>query len=476
MPRMRRASLRPTTNPYLIKLYAPFKRALPIPTTDVFDNPTIQLCLNAEWAAYLLGALEPLRWDDLWQGSDLAAKEHVLGQVQALMFALTGEGSCDMLVDVRQNTGSPCLLQKTDDGETWVTFANLQKCPPKLRLGPTGGTEYSTDDGETWTPIDTPPIPVRVPVEGQDDKCLAAANAVEVMRQTWLEFDRLFGTGATPYVIAAGIISLLAIIIFYPPAFAAVLVFFLELYALMSSITGDDFDSDKQDELRCILYCASEITDGVVTFNFSEVYDQVHSMWTPVVNYNVWTAMDYLLNIVGSDGLNRAGATTAVTEATCDCVDCPAEWCYVFDFTVNSYFDTNDSSGWTPPSFGAWTSAGWDVTSGYNAGINYYADIVSLHLTLPAGVYTSAEIEFYWVSGNNPLGVYLGVNGDFVDANTFSGNSVFANSGTWTNPTEVNIQGITSFTPGSPGATGQCLITKCTLRGTGSNPFGTDNC
>lgn len=145
----RRASRRATTNPYLIKLYAPFKRPLPIPAADVFDEPSVPICVNQDWASIILGALEPLRWDDLWQGQSLESKQHVLGQVQALMFALMGAGACAMIEEIRVNG---CALEVRYRGTTaWLVVGDLTSCAvpgPQGEPGVPGADGLPGADGQ----------------------------------------------------------------------------------------------------------------------------------------------------------------------------------------------------------------------------------------------------------------------------------------------------------------------------------------
>lgn len=71
----------------------PFETPLAIPAWGVFDQPTIQLCINGEWASILDGLIGKLLNPAIWDG-DGADVDAVIQQVHLLLVALGTNGEC----------------------------------------------------------------------------------------------------------------------------------------------------------------------------------------------------------------------------------------------------------------------------------------------------------------------------------------------------------------------------------------------
>lgn len=233
----------------------------------------------------------------------------------------------DMPFDVRQNEENPCKLDKsTDDGATWDAWANLRLCPPVLiQLG--GGvigivmpddTVIPTATGDpTYDGREHAPPPAPRGGSETDNKCIAAANAVNVLVSLHATVMRQIDV-PDELSIAAAIAGLLISLLFLPIAIGLIIIAIGGLLTIAGALTYGDFDSDTQDQLRCILDCAATDTAGVVTFDFASVQSQVNALSGGL---DIWAAISKYLDIIGESGLNLAGATTAITSA--DCSDCP---------------------------------------------------------------------------------------------------------------------------------------------------------
>jgi len=387
------------------------------------------------------------------------------------------------LLDVRQNSIFPCKLEKTDDGETWTQFANLRLCTPLIRWN---GTiqEVSTDDGETWTPVEVVP-PVVTPREGQSQsiRCIASANASNVLRQVYEEVDRQFLSGASPYIIASAIITFIALLIFYPISLPLVIEFFLLVYATFETLGSGSYTAQVEEDMKCIFYCASEANDGVVTFDYAQVLSGVQAKESPLDP--IWTILAYIIQIVGENGLNSAGTTTAISNADCgDCDDCN-DWCYTF----------NSSTGWADWSGTAYSQGarlvGGEWHENTATGGYWY---VQPFLNLPGeGAYdgTITEISFtgqcdyvYGEEGNTAgcsgwnIGVWI--NGSVTFPQGFSvltRNATHTRTitGNWANVTGLHLDIQQCPSPGS-GIPGTGRIWECTIKGKGVCPFGEPNC
>lgn len=70
-----------------------YETPLTIPSAGVFDSPTVQLCVNAQWASILDGLVAQLLTPAIWDGSGQAVDD-VIQQVHVLLVALGSNGEC----------------------------------------------------------------------------------------------------------------------------------------------------------------------------------------------------------------------------------------------------------------------------------------------------------------------------------------------------------------------------------------------
>lgn len=71
----------------------PFESPLTIPSAGVFDSPTVQLCINQQWASVLDGLVGQLLRPEIWDGSGQPVDD-VIQQVHLLLIALGTNGEC----------------------------------------------------------------------------------------------------------------------------------------------------------------------------------------------------------------------------------------------------------------------------------------------------------------------------------------------------------------------------------------------
>lgn len=306
----------------------------------------LRIPADVTWLSTFMGALLPLADPASWQKYGALTEQEAADEALNVIWDAYNLASQECPLDVRQNEDSPCILEK-NDGSGWVEFANLQLCPPLVVIGADGTPYVSDDGGETYHPAAVEALP-RVPVEGQDTKCLGAANGTAAMTAFYAQVASYFADDVLLLVALGGIIALILALLGLPLALGAAITAFTELWGVFSSFFADDFDSDKQDIYRCILFCHSTLVGDVVTYDYDSVLGAVDELWTPVTDFNVWTAIHYLLVIIGNDGLQRAGATTSVTEANCsDCADCPSGECYQQDYLESEFTDRVHAYGST---------------------------------------------------------------------------------------------------------------------------------
>lgn len=70
-----------------------YETPLTIPSAGVFESPTVQLCINAQWASILDGLIGQLLNPALWDG-DEAAVDAAQQEVHKLLIGLGINGEC----------------------------------------------------------------------------------------------------------------------------------------------------------------------------------------------------------------------------------------------------------------------------------------------------------------------------------------------------------------------------------------------
>lgn len=216
-----------------------------------------------------------------------------------------------------------------------------------------------------------PPVPPR---EGtpEDARCLAAANAENVMAQLYEQvIDGIsdgLGTLEIALLIASGVLTLINPVLGVAVLAAIKLVLLIvnEFVEAAKFLSADLWDTQFSEALRCILYeCAADDGSGVITFDNQCVneglYDNsLHSDLSGDQIRLLWQVGHLIQFMGGMDGVNLAGATTAITSSDCEiCNDC-LDHCSRFDFldakysmcgwrgyiTLGAHSDWLDGIGW----------------------------------------------------------------------------------------------------------------------------------
>jgi hypothetical protein len=216
----------------------------------------------------------------------------------------------------------------------WIQFSTsdcVGACPRIRRMGEGGIIEVS-DDGETFTP-DTETIPPTPTRPHQTDpilqRCLAAANAANVLQLTYEQsIDEWNINGTVEYgkIAFAGILGALISTLFGAPAIVVAIAgeIFTQAWGALGVLLADYWNTEITTRLRCILFRNSSIDGDVVHFNYDGVYAELNaSFFSGIFQFPqnlVWQQIIRMLSILGDGALEHAGATTAITSATCtDC-------------------------------------------------------------------------------------------------------------------------------------------------------------
>jgi len=199
----------------------------------------------------------------------------------------------------------------------------------------------------------------------------------------------------------------------------------------------------------------------------SDVNDQIGGLGAVILNS--------MLTLAGEGGVNNLAA---LGTSTGDCDDCGCAWCYTFDFeTTDGDFLPADAGLGTYVSAQGWTSTfavlgdgnGYRIIQlqrAFTGHIQSVDLVVQLTSSGAPGypsnwVYVTTNVSPIITSGGTP-----GTAGDYPF--NWSGDQDV------TGITYIQISagfGSGGFDPG-----GEVILKTITLRGTGDNPFGADNC
>jgi len=219
-----------------------------------------------------------------------------------------------------------------------------------IRINNQGHVEELGSDG-AWQDASgeyhIPPPEAREGGTEQDQICLAASNAVNVLEQLYENLSDSWSTHLDDAEAqTAFILGLTALVGFeFAPITWGIVAFFTAvfsaLYTALEFIGADLWDSAVSDQIKCFLVECATNTDGVVTFDYecfiAKLTSLTNNFSLTESQLRLYLQITYILYFIGGiDGLNLAGGTTEITEAECDCNDA---WCYtaVFNGTTEPW-------------------------------------------------------------------------------------------------------------------------------------------
>lgn len=337
---------------------------------------------DTAWLALVSGALTELTQPYNWEQFGAVTVEQAVERMQAMVDAYYAGacGSCEL------PDGGKVIQIRLDGrfyeqcGDSWCE--------------PTGDYEI-------------PPVPAREGATDDQLRCLAAKNAANVLEQLYEQVVDNFNE----HISAAETILQLGIFIgtlIAPPiglAARSLLAIFAigmgELFAFLDFLTEDVWDENFTDKLVCMLLECSAITDGVVTFNYECLVQRINDTTNPFdftfTEYRLLAQVNFLLTTISIDGLNLAGATTAITDD--DCEYCAIS-CHIFDAS-----EDGDFLDW------------WTLIEGEQTENAIYGEVISgslrrLQVSIePLETVTSMQVYFNFQFGNTNANIYL-VNDD----------------------------------------------------------------
>jgi len=431
-------------------------------TSETWQCRTLRTPDNKEWlgvfSSALLEMLNPYNWEqvetaDVSVDDAIAIVEGILIEYFATETCLTG-----------------CALPDTDG-------------TPPFRLGVDGGYEMldpaTGEWGEPNGEYEIPPTPAREEATAAERKCLAAANAAHVMFLLYEAITDEIALGGDTLQVAAALVAAAVTAIggwIAAPLYAVIqltIALFAGMIELLQVLGADVWTAEFNDKLMCALLACATDTGDVVTFDLECIRAELAvepDIFNPTIfyEYQLYAQVLFLMETITMDGLNAAGATTAITTETCD--TCDVEWCYTFDFTTGQH--------------------GWVVPSAYAAQTHYVASqgfkpitygIIAIRLVFPETIFVRS-IGLEWstaMTGNYKRMFYK------WDGAIASGGATEVNVGTATDwgIMDVNADHTTIellLQNGTPNTSYPLnfAIDKVVINGTGGTitPFGDDNC
>jgi len=421
------------------------------PALGPFQGTLVALpCVNYDWLRLLLGASDQLRNPSSWKGLTDAQMVVVLSQVEELQAQLSLAGPCVICPMMRLQD---CVLQfSCDSGATWTDVSGwADNFGPCVQSAAIITTPPANPDGRTT-----------------DEMACSVASYITDQVITVAMQAAVDNINNNRNLLQLGVDLALTI-----PEFVLVGLFVnavADFYTFFSSMTVSDFETALTDptlfsDIRCAIYTAIAADGHLTTSNFPAVLSNVCGI--SYVHSDVIDAICGFLTTAGFAYINQLSQGAGLNPFD-DCSDCGGSptWCYEWNFAASD-------GGWAvqSPGQGHWSTGGWksDVVSGQDALI--------IGLAFSAVAVTEMRIMFTadGVTGLGARQLHASLSG--VDQGPFN-----LDSGTYTTPHGQIWSGLTGTTDffacrldNQPNAGGTEIL-RLQARGTGINPFGTNNC
>lgn len=323
------------------------------------------------------------------------------------------------IVGIRQNPLNPTLLQilEKENADTspqqWTTWANI------------AAAGYAI----------APPATPQVGASDDENKCLASKAVVEVIKRSYTEigervaFDVLnsWGVSHAMSVAGAGLLNLGAAMLGGGIGLGLV-VAAQEQYAL------NPLDEPFLEQLLSMFYVAAVVNDDVVTWDIEEIYEAL-DLYHLGDSDQRWMNVKYLLQIVGPDGLNAAGAVYFGQVADCFS-ETGYEYAVDFKVTAGAWVAKNMANGFPSRVNGV----GWQSVS------NGSQRELRIDLPMPGGYDPSQSIDSFEIEYRTGVatGINLGVlqvqgAGSSYNQDVPGGNTTSVQSVAWSAPGNVGI-------------------------------------
>lgn len=339
--------------------------------------------------------------------------------------------------------------------------------PTDQRYNPTTGeTEYTPDGGTTWEPAPEvdPRHQTNIPARsGSDKTCQGAGSVAEYIKRFINLVVSLVSASATLVQGASAMVGFMKVL---SGSYAILFELLYETFATLASFGATTiaaaFDDTVYHEIACILTCHMDSNGQLDQARLDAAMSQIGTD----IGGTAGTVTNLILSIMGFAGVNKAASFYNTSNDCGDCESC--DWCYVIDFTQGAGGFSLRTAG-----VGAYSAGvGW-VGVNYNANSKSVLSIVrslaaSINITSMSIVYTKTAGS----GGNNVNWMDAVLGGTTKIHNT---SNVFGSDQVKTTTSSQTVDGFyIDINSGDSVAT--VTLKSLTLRGTGNNPFGADNC
>lgn len=360
------------------------------------------------------------------------------------------------------------------DGQYIVAFIRKELradevYPDNVRYNPTlHRVEYSPDGGTTWvaSPASDPRNMTLLPPQtGSGANCNSAASQRAYMTRWRTVFDVIGAVGSTALTMGSLIVGVLGglpgpwgLIFDVAVGVGSVAI------AAGKPAVATALDDTNLDLVECVIYCHLSPTNQLDDSRLALVQSDISTL----IGGTSATILNALLGLQGSGGINNAMALKLATDDCSDCATC--NWCYTFDFTLDPYLFQSgpgaNASSWSPGV--GFIGGNFNSQSVASCAI-YRAFASPLHLTSAVLKYTKTA-----GSGANNVNNFRLQHpvGTAVASNTANSlGTALSKTITYSGDVDQITCDVNSGTAAST-----VRILSITLHGTGSNPFGSDNC
>jgi len=270
------------------------------------DCRPLSIPATTDWLAIVSGALTELTKPYNWEQWGSLTVDECVERMQEM-------------IDLYYEGCNPCMI----GGEFRVIRINFE----------TGELEELNGDGE-WVPAtgdyDIPPPEAREGGTPDDQICLAAKNAVNVLDQLYESLSESWGsTLSEAEALTDFTLILVGVVGFaFAPITAAIAAFFGAVFTLLYNaleyLGADLWDEDFTDQITCFLVECATNDAGVVTFDWDCFTGKLNSLADDFLlsetQLRLYLQITYILYFIGGvDGLNLAGATTEIEDDDCPC-------------------------------------------------------------------------------------------------------------------------------------------------------------
>jgi hypothetical protein len=356
---------------------------------------------------------------------------------------------------------------------------------PTRYVEETDTVQASFDGGTTW--IDFPEGDPRKnnhtpPLDTADPRCDAAARITAGTQEAVSYIIEQLDFGATAVPVVQGLIRLLTPLFTLIPYLSLFYTVVSGILAIGSFALHTAFDEFDWDEFTCLILKNLQTSGRLTAGGFEALLADIAAEYDATQEFVLFQ----LYANVGFAGLNdQAG----IRGETGDCSACPDNWCYVWDLTEIS----GEWEATLPNSFYSGAAGTYGAGVGWR-GVLCTASNGGNDNTLVVQHAVGATVTHVDALYNRVLGQYspaneafrISYNGSFfvVGTTLASGASPGAQGEdltiSWDGSQAMDAVTIflrSSFRTGAvPSPLGSVALKRVSMRGTGVNPFGEDNC